>query len=461
MSYNKKVWKSGDRITKEALNNMENGIEAAHQNSGGGGTSYDDTAIKSDINTIKTDLGTEELTTTAKDVKGAVNEVAAQYKDIENNIQNIGRPTDEQVATVINKAIANGDIVAGGLTTKAKYALLECFKHVAWIDANGQSYYNALETALLSDIIHVTGIELDKTQESIYTGYSTTLTATISPSNATDKSIVWTSSEPTVATIEGTGSTITINGIADGSSIITATTSDGGYIATFGITVATARVTGVSVTPTSAQLGINKSITVKATVLPAEAINNTITWSTNANTIAKVTPSSDTLSATITGVGAGSATITATTNENKKTASVSVEVSAGNIVNIIDKATVVANSAKCTINRTTVDPGSGSPIGVTIASRYADFKVISIQNVKTGDIIVNNLANGDADTVYLDLSTGTPVSVSSMVVKTMKDNYSWYQYTLKATKDIDLLYITYNPNYDDETHGRITWTMNR
>ena len=82
MSYNKKVWKSGDRITKEALNNMENGIEAAHQNSGGSGTSYDDTAIKTDINTIKTDLGTEELTTTAKNIKGAVNEVAAQYKDI-------------------------------------------------------------------------------------------------------------------------------------------------------------------------------------------------------------------------------------------------------------------------------------------------------------------------------------------------------------------------------------------
>ena len=38
--------------------------------------------IKTDINNIKTDLGTEELTTTAKNVKGAVNEVAAQYKDI-------------------------------------------------------------------------------------------------------------------------------------------------------------------------------------------------------------------------------------------------------------------------------------------------------------------------------------------------------------------------------------------
>jgi len=40
------------------------------------------TNMKTDIDNIKTDLGTEELTTTAKNVKGAVNEVAAQYKDI-------------------------------------------------------------------------------------------------------------------------------------------------------------------------------------------------------------------------------------------------------------------------------------------------------------------------------------------------------------------------------------------
>lgn len=99
MSYNKKVWKSGDRITKEALNNMENGIEAAHQNSGGSGTSYDDTEIKTDINTIKTDLGTDELTTTAKTVKGSINEVNAQYKDIakkfiELNVKDFGAKGD-------------------------------------------------------------------------------------------------------------------------------------------------------------------------------------------------------------------------------------------------------------------------------------------------------------------------------------------------------------------------------
>ena len=114
MSYNKKVWKSGDRITKEALNNMENGIEAAHQNSGGGGTSYDDTEIKTDINNIKTDLGTEELTTTAKNVKGAVNEVAAQYKEIANK-----QPTDlslDSATNLLQLVNSKGSKLGNGIT---------------------------------------------------------------------------------------------------------------------------------------------------------------------------------------------------------------------------------------------------------------------------------------------------------------------------------------------------------
>ena len=44
MYYNKNTWANGDLITKEKLNNMENGIESAHQNF--------DTVIKNDIKTI-------------------------------------------------------------------------------------------------------------------------------------------------------------------------------------------------------------------------------------------------------------------------------------------------------------------------------------------------------------------------------------------------------------------------
>ena len=49
---------------------------------GGTGKPYDDTSIKSDISNIKNDLGTAQLTTTAQNVKGAINEIDAKCDDI-------------------------------------------------------------------------------------------------------------------------------------------------------------------------------------------------------------------------------------------------------------------------------------------------------------------------------------------------------------------------------------------
>lgn len=84
-NYIREIHKDGDILSAELINKFEEALDTntkAIKN--GTGTSYDDTAIKNDITGIKTDLGTETLNTTAKNVKGAVNEVAAQYKDIAN-----------------------------------------------------------------------------------------------------------------------------------------------------------------------------------------------------------------------------------------------------------------------------------------------------------------------------------------------------------------------------------------
>ena len=69
------------------------------------------TNMKTDINTIKTDLGTAQLTTTAKDVKGAVNEVAAQYKDIANNKADKNTTDDiqQQVNNLVLGAVGDGN----------------------------------------------------------------------------------------------------------------------------------------------------------------------------------------------------------------------------------------------------------------------------------------------------------------------------------------------------------------
>lgn len=70
--------------------------------------------MKTDIDGIKTDLGTEELTTTAKTVKGAVNEVAAQYKEIvSENTEiktNINNKADKDTVRLKNTLITEYDI---------------------------------------------------------------------------------------------------------------------------------------------------------------------------------------------------------------------------------------------------------------------------------------------------------------------------------------------------------------
>lgn len=82
--------------------------------------------------------------------------------------------------------------------------------------------------------IAVTGVTLDKSTASIDVGASTKLTATVAPSNATDKGVTWTSSAPAVATVEGSGK---VTAVKAGTADITVTTKDGSKTATCVLTV--------------------------------------------------------------------------------------------------------------------------------------------------------------------------------------------------------------------------------
>ena len=81
--------------------------------------------------------------------------------------------------------------------------------------------------------VHVTGVSLNKNSTSITVGGSETLTATVSPNNATNKNVFWTSSNSDVATV----SNGTITAVATGNATITVTTVDGSHTATCSVTV--------------------------------------------------------------------------------------------------------------------------------------------------------------------------------------------------------------------------------
>ena len=107
-------------LAKEDGTKLDSGTELP---ASGSGTPYDDTQIKTDINTIKTDLGTETLTTTAKDIKGAVNEVAAQYKDIANKIENgnIGNNIEPQLMDMPRIYFSEGTLPTSKTATVMKF----------------------------------------------------------------------------------------------------------------------------------------------------------------------------------------------------------------------------------------------------------------------------------------------------------------------------------------------------
>ncbi|MGN0812590.1 MAG: Ig-like domain-containing protein [Candidatus Coproplasma sp.] len=185
-------------------------------------------------------------------------------------------------------------------------------------------------------VVAVTGVTLDQTTASLKMGAteSVTLTATVAPANATNKAVSWASDNTSVATVDQSG---VVTAVSAGTATITVTTADGNKTATCVVTVAAADpvtpenvpVTGVTLDKTTASLkmGATESVTLTATVAPANATNKAVSWASDNTSVATVDQSG-----VVTAVSAGTATITVTTADGNKTATCVVTVAAADPV---------------------------------------------------------------------------------------------------------------------------------
>ena len=164
--------------------------------------------------------------------------------------------------------------------------------------------------------VHVSGISLNKSEISLHVEETEILTATITPTNATDTSVSWESSNATIVTV--TGGKITA--LRVGSATITATANDGGETATCQVTVYPIPVESVNLNENKITLHEGNVFTLTATISPANATNTDVTWKSSDAAVVKV------VNGKITAVGSGIATITVTTNDGGKTATCAVEV---------------------------------------------------------------------------------------------------------------------------------------
>jgi N-acetylmuramoyl-L-alanine amidase CwlD len=199
-------------------------------------------------------------------------------------------------------------------------------KHVVILGGTGsisQSVENTVSLAINSLIVNSTSVSLNKNTDALKVGEADTLSAAVAPENATNKAVIWTTSNDAIAAVDNTGKITALNA---GTAIITATTADGSNNATCAVTVTIAQVvnvSAVSLTTTTDELTVGAIYNLIATVTPDTATNKAIIWTSSNDAIASVDNTGK-----VTGVSAGTAVITATTEDGGKTATWIVTVSA-------------------------------------------------------------------------------------------------------------------------------------
>lgn len=180
--------------------------------------------------------------------------------------------------------------------------------------------------------VAVTGVTLDKASLSLEEGEEATLTATVAPSDATNKAVTWSSNKESIATVDQNGK---VTAIAEGTATITVTTTDGNKTATCAVTVkksTTVRpVESIALSPTTLSLKEGGTSTLTLTFTPSNATNKAVTWKSSNTAVAAVSNSG-----TVTAVAEGSATITVTSDDGGKTATCAVTVTAATPVPATD-----------------------------------------------------------------------------------------------------------------------------
>ena len=226
------------------------------------------------------------------------------------------------------------------------------YTYSAYIWSCGYNYYGQLGNNSSHDLsipvqsffyttFSFTGVRLNKTSATLRVGDTDTLVATMAPWNITSKDAIWSSDKPTVATVDSSGK-VTAKGV--GMAVITVTTADGVNSDSCAVTVdpAIIPVTSVTFNKISTTITAGATETLVATVLPADATNKNLTWSSANPAVAAVD-----YSGKVTALAAGTAIISAVTEDGVRIASclilvtgpvTSLQLSSGGTYNIFLKA---------------------------------------------------------------------------------------------------------------------------
>ena len=380
--------------------------------------------------------------------------VSSADPDIEPTNQTVEwNSSDESVATVTNGTVKA--LKAGTTTITATSAENDNFK----------------DTCEVHVIVPVTGVTLDMTELAFkLTGAESdkkteTLTATVVPGNATDKTVTWTSSDENIVTVacpdkdDTTKATVTV--VKPGTATITAKAGDKTATCTVNVTVP---VTGVTLqdpedkdkTLNSESPPINLSVggTVTLTAIvepqePYEATNKNVTWKSSDTAVATVS------NGTVTARGLGEAEITVTTEDGNYTAKCKVTVSPVTVTGVkLDETKLTLEVGKSKTLKATVEPKDATNKNVTWASSNPDVVTvdpnsgkITANAVSKEPVIITVTTEEGKKTATCEV-TVTPIAVTN--VRLNKTSFS-----LQVGSTMELTATVAPENAADKT---VTWT---
>ena len=278
-------------------------------------------------------------------------------------------------------------------------------------------------------VVKIDSIELNKASTEINKGESETLKVTINPEDTSeDKTVTWTSSDPTVATVDENGK---VTAVGAGNTVITA------QVGTFTKECAVkvnVPITSVTINEKDKTIAKGESTTLTSTVNPEDTTEDkTITWSSSNESVAKVDQNG-----VVTAVGAGDATITAKAGDKTGTVKVTVIVPITEFK--VDKTELEIVKGKSEKLNTTINP-SDTTEDKTVTWTSSNDKVATVD----ADGKVTAISEGEV-TITGALKNGKKVQVQVTVTIIPVEKITLSEKTLDMKrKETTDLKVTYEP----------------
>lgn len=296
----------------------------------------------------------------------------------------------------------------------------------------------ALSCEKTPEEVVVTDVSISQATAELVVEETLQLSATITPSDAADQSIRWTSSQMNVATVTNNG---LVKAVAEGKATIMAFA--GGNSASCIVTVSkkTIAVSSVTLSETSLDLTKGESKTLVATVAPSDATNKTVSWTSSDSHVTSVDSKGK-----VTAIGNGSATITAKAGDVEATCTVTVTVPTESI--LLNKTELKLDKGQSETLIATVKPDDATQSTISWSSSDATVAIV----MSNGRVIA--MGGGQASITarigYIEASCKVTVNVP--VRSVLLSNTSL---TLNEG-DSAILTATVVP--EDATHKTVTWS---